>query len=103
MGAVELAGPGFINVRLADGWLQEQVLAVLQAGDAYGNLGRGKGRRWQVEHVSANPTGPIHYGGAKQPEYRMTGPMGADIDAILGDELKMTKADIEDLRKAGDI
>jgi formyl-CoA transferase len=46
---------------------------------------------------------PIHYGGAKQPEYRMTGPMGADIDAILGDELKMTKAEIEDLRKAGDI
>jgi CoA:oxalate CoA-transferase len=46
---------------------------------------------------------PIHYGGAKQPDYRMTGPMGADIDAIFGDELKMTKAEIEDLRKAGDI
>ena len=46
---------------------------------------------------------PIHYGGAKQPEYRMTGPMGADIDAIFGDELKMTKAEIEDLRKQGDI
>ncbi|MDQ8726213.1 CoA transferase [Bradyrhizobium sp. LHD-71] len=46
---------------------------------------------------------PIHYGGVKQPEYRPSGEMGADIDAIFGDELKLTKAEIEDLRKAGDI
>jgi len=46
---------------------------------------------------------PIHYGGVKQPDYRGSGEMGADIDAIFGGELKMTKAEIEDLRKAGDI
>jgi len=46
---------------------------------------------------------PIHYGGVKQPEYRASGEMGADIEAIYGGELKLTKADIEDLRKAGDI
>jgi CoA:oxalate CoA-transferase len=46
---------------------------------------------------------PIHYGGVKQPEYKASGEMGADIEAIYGGELKLTKADIEDLRKAGDI
>jgi CoA:oxalate CoA-transferase len=46
---------------------------------------------------------PIHYGGVKQPDYKPSGKMGADIDAILGGELKLTKAEIEDLRKAGDI
>jgi CoA:oxalate CoA-transferase len=46
---------------------------------------------------------PIHYGGVKQPEYRASGEMGADIEAIYGGELKLTKAELEDLRKAGDI
>jgi formyl-CoA transferase len=46
---------------------------------------------------------PIHYGGVKQPQYRPSGEMGADIDAIYGGELKLTKDDIENLRKAGDI
>jgi formyl-CoA transferase len=46
---------------------------------------------------------PVHYGGVKQPEYRPSGGMGADIEAIYGGELKLTKAEIEDLRKAGDI
>lgn len=46
---------------------------------------------------------PIHYGGLKQPDYRASGAMGADIEAIYGDELKLSKDDIEKLRKAGDI
>jgi arginyl-tRNA synthetase len=62
---VELAGPGFINVRLSDAWLQQQVNAVIAAGDDFGNSQRGAGQHWQVEYVSANPTGPIHYGGAR--------------------------------------
>jgi arginyl-tRNA synthetase len=65
LGATELAGPGFINLRLADQWLQEQVVATIQAGDSVGNIARGHGQRWQVEYVSANPTGPVHYGGAR--------------------------------------
>ncbi len=73
LGATELAGPGFINFRLAEPWLQAQVGVILSAGEAYGNLTRGQGARWQVEYVSANPTGPIHYGGAR--------------NAVLGDSL----------------
>lgn len=46
---------------------------------------------------------PIHYGGVKQPDYKASGELGADIDAILGGELKMTAAEIENLRKQGDI
>ncbi|MCL4859835.1 MAG: arginine--tRNA ligase, partial [Caldilineaceae bacterium] len=67
IGAAELAGPGFINFRLADGWLQAQVAVILEQGEAFGNLERGAGQRWQVEYVSANPTGPIHYGGPAMP------------------------------------
>lgn len=73
IGAVELAGPGFINIRLAESWLQDQVRAVIDAGHSYGNIDRGAGQRWQVEYVSANPTGPLHYGGAR--------------NAVLGDAL----------------
>ncbi len=71
--AAELAGPGFINLRLADPWLQQQVATIIQAGDQFGNINRGQGQYWQVEFVSANPTGPIHYGGAR--------------NAVLGDTL----------------
>ncbi len=65
LASAELAGPGFINVRLSDGWLQQQVAAVVHAGDRYAHNNRGAGKRCQVEFVSANPTGPIHYGGAR--------------------------------------
>jgi CoA:oxalate CoA-transferase len=44
---------------------------------------------------------PIHYGGVKQPEYRPSGTMGADIDAILGGELKMSAEEIAKLRETG--
>ena len=65
IGSAELAGPGFINIRLSDSWLQNQVLTILQASDRFGDIAIGQGQRWQVEYVSANPTGPIHYGGAR--------------------------------------
>ena len=65
LGATELAGPGFINLRLSDRYLQAQTLAIIEAGDTVGNFDRGKGQRWQVEYISANPTGPVHYGGAR--------------------------------------
>lgn len=61
----ELAGPGFINLRLADGWLQQQIPAIIAAGERFGNIDRGQNARWQVEYVSANPTGPLHFGGAR--------------------------------------
>lgn len=65
IGRVDIAGPGFINIHLAESWLQQQVAAIVNAGDIFGNLDLGQGARWQVEYVSANPTGPIHYGGAR--------------------------------------
>ena len=60
--AVEVAGPGFINIRLSDGALRRMVATVREAGDAWGSTNVGAGRRVQVEFVSANPVGPMHVG-----------------------------------------
>ena len=60
--SIETAPPGFINFRLKDSWLQEQVEAVRRAGETYGNIDIGKNRRVMVEFVSVNPTGPVHVG-----------------------------------------
>jgi arginyl-tRNA synthetase len=54
---VEVAGPGFLNLFLADAWYTSAVDEVLAAGEGYGRGDRG--RRIQVEFVSANPTGPL--------------------------------------------
>ncbi|MDO8616459.1 MAG: arginine--tRNA ligase [Dehalococcoidia bacterium] len=67
-GAVEdvtVAPPGFINFRLSAAWLAAQVNAILQEGDAFGNVPLGAGRQVQVEFVSANPVGPIHVGNGR--------------------------------------
>ncbi|MGS4943956.1 arginine--tRNA ligase [Meridianimarinicoccus sp. RP-17] len=58
----EVAGPGFINLRLADGVWQRLVAGILTAGADYGRVTRGQGKRVNVEYVSANPTGPMHVG-----------------------------------------
>ena len=62
IGAVEAAAPGFLNFRLADGWLLAQVEAIIAAGDEVFAQQIGRGQRAQVECVSANPTGPITVG-----------------------------------------
>lgn len=54
--------PGFINFRLATSWLQQLPEEILSAGDDYGSLILGQGKKVQIECVSANPTGPIHIG-----------------------------------------
>lgn len=56
------AGPGFVNLRLAEDFLLGQVATVLRAGEAYGDSQAGGGVRVNVEYVSANPTGPMHVG-----------------------------------------
>lgn len=58
--AVEIAGAGFINFRLAPAWLQETVRRVLGDPDAYGASDAGQGERILLEYVSANPTGPLN-------------------------------------------
>jgi arginyl-tRNA synthetase len=62
--SIEVAGPGFINFRLADRWLHDVLRSVIQAGSRFGWT-EPKGRRAQVEYVSANPTGPLHIGHAR--------------------------------------
>ena len=59
--ALEIAGPGFINLRLADAAKQQVVAEVLAAGVAFGRK-PASGERVMVEFVSANPTGPLHVG-----------------------------------------
>src|SRR3990172_2900256 len=63
--AVEVASPGFINVRLSPEWLTSQVDAIGEQGPAFGNVDLGRGRKVQVEFVSANPVGPLHVGNGR--------------------------------------
>lgn len=60
--SAEVAGPGFINVRLTDARLRQELADILALGGDYGRSTLGKGKRVNVEYVSANPTGPMHMG-----------------------------------------
>ena len=60
--SAEVAGPGFLNLRLAPGVWQGVLNTVLAEGVDYGRADLGKGKRVNVEYVSANPTGPLHVG-----------------------------------------
>lgn len=60
--ACEVAGPGFINMRLSDGFWQEQLRQMLSLGSHYGDSQVGQGQKVNVEYVSVNPTGPMHIG-----------------------------------------
>ncbi len=71
--AVEVAPPGYLNFTLDWGWLAQQVPAILEAGETWGCVDIGRGQRVQVEFVSANPTGPITIGSAR--------------NAVIGDTL----------------
>jgi arginyl-tRNA synthetase len=61
--AVEVAGPGFVNLHLAPGWLHDTLVEVVEEGEAeYARNDMGSGEHVQIEFVSANPTGPLHVG-----------------------------------------
>jgi len=60
--SVEVAGPGFINLRLSTGFWHGALREMLAAGTDYGRSTVGAGRKTNVEYVSANPTGPMHVG-----------------------------------------
>lgn len=66
---VDVAGPGFINLTLAQSAWQAVIPAILDAGNSYGNSAIGKGQKINVEYVSANPTGPMHVGHARGAVY----------------------------------
>jgi arginyl-tRNA synthetase len=64
--AAEVAGPGFINLRVAASGKQAVVRAILQQGAAFGRSTIGAGKHVIIEFVSANPTGPLHVGHGRQ-------------------------------------
>ncbi|HVB31405.1 MAG TPA: arginine--tRNA ligase [Gemmatimonadaceae bacterium] len=77
LSAAEIAGPGFINFRVATGTLAQGLLALLRAGAGYGCTDAGQGAVVNVEFVSANPTGPLHVGHGRQAA------LGDAISALL--------------------
>ncbi|KQV35463.1 arginine--tRNA ligase [Massilia sp. Root335] len=64
--AADVAGPGFINLRVAASAKQSVVATVLREGDAFGRGESGNERHVIIEFVSANPTGPLHVGHGRQ-------------------------------------
>ena len=75
--SIDIAGPGFINLRLAVAAKQAVVKAVLQEGEQYGKSQVGTGKKVLVEFVSANPTGPLHVGHGRQ------GALGDALSSLL--------------------
>jgi len=73
IGEVTAVHPGFINIRLSENWLSQQVETVLAEGDDFGRVDLGQGKKAQVEFISANPTGPLVVGSGR--------------NAVLGDTL----------------
>jgi arginyl-tRNA synthetase len=67
--AVDVAGPGFVNVHLADAVIFDSLREALARGDDYGRGDEGQGARVQVEFVSANPTGPLNAVNARAAAY----------------------------------
>ncbi|EKF40998.1 arginyl-tRNA ligase [Nitratireductor indicus C115] len=60
--AASVAGPGFVNLKLSDGFWQARLAEMLELATDYGRSQIGGGRKVNVEYVSANPTGPMHVG-----------------------------------------
>ncbi len=78
---VEIAGPGFLNFFVREGAWSTLLETVALQGERYGSGDLGKGRRVQVEFVSANPTGPLHIGHARG---AVVGDVMANILAAVG-------------------
>ena len=69
LGSVDVAGPGFVNLSLADGWLRAALAGVLEAGGRFGAGAADPVELVNVEFISANPTGPMHVGHARNAAY----------------------------------
>ncbi len=81
---VDVAGVGFVNVRLGAPWLARQVDAILEVGVEYGRSESLAGHRMQVEYVSANPTGPLTIANAR----------GGPLGDVLANVLAFAGADV---------
>ncbi|MFL5891130.1 MAG: arginine--tRNA ligase [Solirubrobacterales bacterium] len=82
---IEVAGPGFVNVFLADRWHREAVVALLGAGAGFGAGAAEQGERVLVEFVSANPTGPLHAASGRHAAY---GDALARVLAFAGNDIE---------------
>jgi arginyl-tRNA synthetase len=82
--ALDIAGPGFVNLRLAWPWRRSLVGAIRAAGENYGRQMLGGRRRINVEFVSANPTGPLHVGAGRN---AVIGDVVANLLEALGYEV----------------
>jgi len=82
---IAVAPPGFINFTFSNDWLTHQVNNILSAGNAYGNINLGQGKRVQIEFVSVNPTGPLHVGHGR----------GAILGSTLANILSTTGFNVE--------
>ena len=75
--SVEVAKPGFVNIRLSDAWLAAQVDVIVSEAERFGRSERFAGEKIQVEYVSANPTGPMTVANARG------GPLGDVLANVL--------------------
>ena len=82
--SVEVAGPGFINLRLNTRWLLAQAVEVIATGNSFGTVKSGRGKRVNLEFVSANPTGPVTVGNGR----------GAFIGDALGSVMRAANFDV---------
>jgi arginyl-tRNA synthetase len=82
---IEVAGPGFLNLFLADRWYREGVAAVLGSGERFGAAAAAEAERTLVEFVSANPTGPMTAAGGRHAAY---GDSVARILTLAGHEVE---------------
>ena len=83
--SAEIAGGGFVNVRLDEAWLRSQVVEIVKAGDAYGRSNELAGKKVQVEFISANPTGPLTVANAR----------GGPLGDVLSNVLAFAGADVQ--------
>ncbi|MCZ2328171.1 arginine--tRNA ligase [Bartonella sp. F02] len=81
---INIAGPGFINIKLTKSFWHTVLKSMIEKGTAYGRIPIGQGKRINVEYVSANPTGPMHVGHCR----------GAVIGDVLANLLQFVGYDI---------
>jgi arginyl-tRNA synthetase len=106
---VDVAGPGFLNVTVDDGWLSAGVAAVLAAGTSFGSGSAAAPERVQVELVSANPTGPITVASARNGAYgdavaRLLELAGHDVEREYyyndaGAQMDLFRASVDAIRR----
>ncbi|MDD9330781.1 MAG: arginine--tRNA ligase, partial [Bartonella sp.] len=77
---IDIAGPGFINIKFKQSFWQNALKAMIEKGISYGQIEIGQGKKVNIEYVSANPTGPMHVGHCR----------GAVIGDVLANLLQFT-------------